>query len=311
MSAGWVAGSVRARAMSRRRLGAQAARTLAGRTSLELAVDSLADSPYGHDVHPGQSLGQAQHAVSATVLWNMRVLAGWLPTGSSRILRLLAGGFEVANVDERLRELDGHAVEPPFRLGSLGTTWERAAHATSAADIRAVLARSPWGDPGSETPAGVGLGMRLAWAGRVASGIPQVRPWACGAAAIVVARELLLAGSAPTPQAQRALAPLLGSAWTDARTVAALASCLPAEARWVLDGIEDPEGLWRAEAAWWSRLSVDGSALLRRPGATPAPVIGSVAVMAVDAWCVRAALGVAARGGSDAPHALEVFDAVA
>ena len=311
MTAGWVAGSVRARAMSRRRVGAVAARALAGRTSLELAVDSLADGPYGHDVRPGQSLGQAQHAVSATVLWNMRVLAGWLPTRSSPIMRLLAGGFEVANIDERLRELDGHAVEPPFRLGSLATTWERAAHATSAADLRAVLARSAWGDPGSETPAGIGLGMRLAWASRVASGIPEARPWACGAAAIAVARELLLAGSAPLPQAQQMLAPVLGSAWVDARTITALAACLPAEARWVLDGIEDPEDLWRAEVAWWRRLGVDGSTLLHRPGATPAPVIGAVAVLAVDAWRVRAALEVAARGGSDAPDALEVFDAVA
>ena len=306
-----MAGAVRARAMSRRRLGAVEARALAGSPSLELAVDRLADGPYGHDVRPGQTLSQAQRAASATVLWNMRVLAGWLPTGSARVLRLLAGGFEVANVDERLRELEGRAVEPPFHLGSLATTWERAARATSAADIRAVLARSAWGDPGADTPSGVGLGMRLAWASRVAAGIPEARPWACGAAGLIVARELLLAGSAPTPQAQRTLAPLLGSAWTDARTLAALTSRLPADARWVLEGIEDPEDLWRAEPAWWSRLSVDGSSLLHRPGAGPAPVVGSVAVLAVDAWRVRAALEVAARGGSDAPGALEVFDAVA
>ena len=150
MSAGWVAGAVRARAMSRRRVGAVAARDLAGRPSLELAVDSLADGPYGHDVRPGQTLSQAQHAVSATVLWNMRVLAGWLPTGASQIMRLLAGGFEVANVDEHLRELDGRAVEPPFHLGSLATTWQSAARAPTAADLRTVLARSPWGDPGSD-----------------------------------------------------------------------------------------------------------------------------------------------------------------
>lgn len=311
MSAGWVAGAVRARAMSRRRVGAVAARDLAGLPSLELAVDRLADGPYGHDVRPGQTLSQAQHAVSATVLWNMRVLAGWLPTGASQVMRLLAGGFEVANVDEHLRELDGRSVEPPFHLGSLATTWQSAARAPTAADLRAVLARSPWGDPGSDSPAGIGLGMRLAWAARVASGVPQARSWACGAAALVVARELLLAGSAPTPQAQRTLAPLLGSAWTDARTSTGLAAGLAPEARWVLDGIEDPEDLWRAEAAWWSRLSVDGATLLHRPGAGPAPVVGSVAVLAVDAWRVRAALEVAARGGVDAPGALEVFDAVA
>jgi hypothetical protein len=241
----------------------------------------------------------------------MRVLAGWLPTGSARVLRLLAGGYEVANVDERLRELEGRAVERPFRLGSLATTWERAARTTSAADIRAVLARSAWGDPGSESAGGIGLGMRLAWAARVAYGVPQARPWACGAASLVVARELLLAGSAPTAQAQRTLAPLLGSAWVDTRSITAFAASLPAEARWVLDGIEDPTDLWRAEAAWWSRVSVDGTALLHRPGASPAPIVGCVAVLAVDSWRVRAALEVAARGGSDSPSALEVFDAVA
>ena len=311
MSAGWVAAAVRARAMARRRLGAVAARELAARPSLELAVDVLADGPYGHDVRPGQTLGQVQHSVSATVLWNMRVLAGWLPTGSSRILRLLAGGFEVANVDERLRELHGRAVEPPFHLGSLATTWDRAARAASVEDVRAVLARSAWGDPGSESPGAIELGMRLAWASRVAAGVPQARPWACGAAGIIVARELLLAGSAPTPQATRTLAPLLGSAWMDARTITAFAAALPADARWVLEGVDGPEDLWRAEAAWWSRLSVDGSTLLHGPSTSPAPVIGSVAVLAVDAWRVRAALEVAARGGSDAPGALEVFDAVA
>jgi hypothetical protein len=311
MSAGWVAGAVRARAMSRRRVGAVEARALAGRPSLELAVDSLADGPYGHDVRPGQALGEAQRAVSATVLWNMRVLAGWLPTGSARILRLLAGGYEVANVDERLRELEGRPAEPPFHLGSLATTWERAARAGSAAEVRAVLARSAWGDPGAESPGGIGLGMRMAWAARVAAGVPEARSWACGAAGLLVARELLLVGSVPTPQAQRMLAPLLGSAWMDARSITGLAAAFPAEARWVLDGIEQPADLWRAEAAWWSRLSVDGTSLLHRPGASPAPVVGCVAVLAVDAWRLRAALEVAARGGAQSRRALEVFDAVA
>ena len=41
------------------------------------------------------------------------------------------------------------------------------------------------------------------------------------------------------------------------------------------------------------------------------PVIGMAAVLAVDAWRVRAALAVAARGGALAAGALEAFDAVA
>jgi hypothetical protein len=153
--------------------------------------------------------------------------------------------------------------------------------------------------------------MRIAWAARVAAGVPQARSWACGAVVLIVARELLLVGSVPTPQAQRMLTPLLGSAWIEARSIRGLAAALPGEARWVLDRIEDPADLWRAEAAWWSRLSVDGTSLLHRPGASPAPVVGCVAVLAVDAWRVRAALEVAARGRSGSPGALEVFDAVA
>ena len=46
--------------------------------------------------------------------------------------------------------------------------------------------------------------------------------------------------------------------------------------------------------------------MLRTPSFSPTPVTGAVAVLAVDAWRVRAALGAAARGGS----ALEVFDAL-
>ena len=311
MSTGWVAAGVRARAMSQRRVGAAGARDLAGRASVASAVTALAETPYGHDVHPGQDLAQAQHAVAATVLWNMRVLAGWVPTGSARVLRSLAGGFEVANVDERIRELGGSAVDPPFRLGSMAVAWTRAARAGSVPEIRKVLASSAWGDPGADTAAAIRLGMRLSWAAQVSVGVPEAREWASGAAVLVLAREVLVGQADPTPPAVRAATRLLGSRWIGTRTLRAFADSLPPSARWALEGVDDPGDLWRAEARWWSRVGTDGAGLLRRPVTTPAPVLGAVALLGADAWRVRAALEVAARGGSGAAGALEVFDAVA
>jgi len=173
MSTAWVAAGVRARAMSRRRLGRAATRALARRDSLELALDDLTTTPYDHDVHPGQDLGAAQNAVAATVLWHMRVLAGWVPRGDAQILRLLAGGFEAANVDERLKALMGSPTGPEFRLGSLATAWQAIAPATSIAEVRLELARSAWGDPGADTAAAVRLSMRLSWALRVLFGVPD------------------------------------------------------------------------------------------------------------------------------------------
>ena len=76
MSSSWVAGVVRAKALARRRLGAAGARAVATSPGLSAALAALVSSSYGHDVRPGQSLGAAQHAVAASLLWNMRVLAG-------------------------------------------------------------------------------------------------------------------------------------------------------------------------------------------------------------------------------------------
>jgi hypothetical protein len=129
VSAGWVAGSVRARALAQRRLGAGAARTLAASSSLEVALAALAASPYRQEVRPGQRLAEAQRAVAATLLWHLRVLAGWLPREGADMLRLLAGWFEVANVDELLHRLAGGEAEEPFRLGALATAWPRLAPA--------------------------------------------------------------------------------------------------------------------------------------------------------------------------------------
>jgi hypothetical protein len=311
MTAGWVAGSVRARALARRRLGRSAARDLAASPSLDAALAALAATPYGHAVQPGQRLAAAQGAVAATLLWHLRVLAGWLPRQGAEAVRRCAGWFEIANVDELLaRWRDGAAEAPaqaPFHLGALATAWPRLARAGSAAEVRAELAASPWGDPGSDRPRAVQAGMRLSWLARLGAVSERAVPLAAGAAALLVARERFGAGqelpAAPAAHARR----LLGAGAVAADSFGELRRRLPARARWALRGVEDVGELWRAEAAWWGRVERDGFSLLGTAGFGLAHALGAVAVLGADAWRVRAALEIAARGG----RPLEAFDALA
>jgi hypothetical protein len=91
MSTAWVAGSVRAASLSRRRVGAAGALSLAGSPDLRSALTTLAASPYGHEVHADHTIGEAEHAIGAMLLWHLRVLAGWLPREGSDVIRLLFG----------------------------------------------------------------------------------------------------------------------------------------------------------------------------------------------------------------------------
>jgi hypothetical protein len=306
VSAGWVAGSVRGRALAQRRLGAGATRALAASPSLEAALAILADTPYGREVHPEQSIAAAQRAVAATLLWHLRVLAGWLPRGGAGMLRLLAGWFEIADLDELLQRLAGKTPEEPFHLGALATAWPRLTTASSMPELRDKLAASPWGDPGESTARAVGLGVRLSWMARIAGELEQAAPWAAGAAALLIAYERFVAGRALPPGALTHVRQLLGPRAMVAGSLPELARHLPGRARWALEGVTDPGEFWRAPAGWWSRVERDGFSLLRRTRPGPDPVVGAVAVLAADAWRVRAALEIAARGG----RPLEVFDAL-
>ena len=195
MSTSWVASVVRAKALAERRLGEGGARALAARPVLAEAVAALHSTPYGHDVRPGMSLAEAQHAVGATLLWNMRVLAGWLPRGGADVIRLLAAGFEVANLDEHLATLHGGAVDPSYQLGTLDTAWSRVSYATTArwgrrgARHLAVATARPRRSRGRCRSV-----LRLAWADAVVAGVPEAAGWARAAAVLLVLREVLLEG---------------------------------------------------------------------------------------------------------------------
>jgi len=302
MSAAWVAGGVRARALARRRIGAGAARRLAACASLHDAQRALGATAYGRRVRPGQELAAAQHEVAGALLWDLRVLAGWLPRDGVRLLRVLAAWFEVANVDELLAAFSGRPAEPEFQLGALATAWPRLRRAGSGSGLRAVLAASDWRDPGGDTERAVRLGMRVRYA---ALGGP-VRAWAAGAVALLVAGEVC-AGPVPGDTVLGEAGILLGPAALHAVSLAELADALPSSARWVLNGVSAPDGLWRAEAAWRSRVERDGLRLLAGGGLDDQVMIGAAAVMACDAWRVRAALELAARGGAP----LDTYDELA
>jgi hypothetical protein len=306
VSAAWVAGSVRARAMARRRYGAAATRRLAASPSLADALDVLSRTAYGRDIRPGQSLAEAQRALGATVLWHLRVLAGWMPRPGADIVRLLAAGFELANLDELLGALRGRPALPAYRLGTVATAWPRLARAGSLGEVRDVLAGSAWGDPGGSSGRAIQAGTRLSWAARVAALIGPAAPWAAGAAALLVAREVHVSGLRLADSQLQVARTVLGAA-TEATSYAAFRADLPNSAGWVLTGVTDTADLWRAEAAWWRRVEDDGFALLHRGGFDDGALVGAAAVLAADAWRVRAALEVAARGGAG----LEVFDVLA
>jgi ATP synthase (C/AC39) subunit len=278
MTAGWVAGTVRARAMARRVLGPDAARQLAACTSLPEAQRMLETTPLRGAAEPGQSLSDAQHAIAETILWDLRVLAGWLPRDGVRLLRLLAGWFEIANIDDLLQALAGRPSDPEFQLGALATAWPRLRDARSTAELRTALAASAWGDPGGDTVRDIRAGVRARWADRVAASGDRARTWATAAATIAAVGSRGRTYQAKPGHPRRAL-------------LAAVPAAEP----------------WQAEADWWRRVEREASVLLRSSATDSGPVLGAVVVMAADARRVGAALASAARGGL----ALEAYDALA
>jgi hypothetical protein len=307
VSAGWVAGVVRARALARRRLDADGARQLASCGSLDEALRALAATAYGGAAQDGQDLAAVQHAVAATVLWNLRVLAGWLPRGGLRLMRPLAGWFEIANVDELVEELAGRPAGKRFELGALATAWPQLRRSASLAELRAALATSAWKDPGGGSALAVRAGVRARWAERVAALGGPAAVWAASAVALLLAGERFAVGRALNPAVRAAARDLLGPAAVEAATYAELRDRLPARLAWVLAPAPSAGDLWRAEAGWCARVERDGLGLLRSSALDWHPVLGAAAVLAMDARRVGAALELAARGGTP----LEACDALA
>lgn len=308
MPASWVAASTRARLLGDRRIGRLRAAAIASSGGLGPALQMLQASPYGANVDSGMSLEAAQRQVAATILWNLRVLAGWLPPGGSAMMMPLAAWFEIANIEERLAYLSGDRRAAPYQLGSLGTAWRAVSRATTADAVREGLTRSRWGDPGTSDPSGIALALRFKWAGWVSGFVPGADAWAATAVALLGARVRFGSTASPggLPQIPGRVYGL-PPGWQQVASLPQLRAVMSPRLAWVLDGVEEPSDLWAAEARWWSRVEADAAQMVLRSRYGPSAVVGIAMLLGHDAWLTRAALGAAARG----LQAKGVFDAVA
>lgn len=306
MPASWVAASVRARLIGNRRLGTAGAAALARAEGLRPALELLRPSAYGPNLDPSMSLEDAQRHVAATALWNVRLMSGWLPPGGSSVLQPLAAWFEITNIEERLAYLSGGGHPLPYQLGPMGGAWRTVAALTTPDAIRDALAHSRWGDPGTSDPDGMVLALRFRWAAWVAGAVPGGAVWAESATALLAARLMFTLPTRSSGPREPAIH-WLPAAWQHAGSVTDLAAMLPHRLAWVLAGVQEPSDLWTAEARWWARVRLDALDLMLRSRFESSVVVGVAALLAHDAWLVRAALSAAARGRP----ARGVFDAVA
>jgi hypothetical protein len=298
-----VAGTIRARALARRRIGPARAHRLAGHRSLAVAVEELAGTPYGRYVRSGSNLAEAEHGIARTCLWHLRVLAGWQSREATEALRVLAGGFVLANLDEQVNRLAGGRPGALFEPGALAPASLRFTTETTRPALRATLTGSAWGDPGAETGRALTLVPRLAWLHRITIRVPAAAGWASSAALLMLAHDVV-DGRPTEPAAVRHLRAMVGDCLS-ATTPDALWTTADRRIRWALEGVHDADDLWRAEVRWWRRLDREALVLLHGGRFTAQAAVGCAAVLAVDAWRTRAALESAALGGART----EVFDA--
>jgi hypothetical protein len=275
VSAAWIAGTVRARALVAQLPGPALAAEVAGSGSLDVATDRLEQTVYGEHLHAGMSGIELQRAIAAAVLWRLRVLAGWVPVGGSALVRALAGWFEIRVIEERVAALHGALVPPPYATGRMGIVASRATAATSVDALRRLLASSAWGAPGDMAPASLHAHLLARWAARVRSEVPEAQRWVDEAVALAALRDTR-AGRAP-----------LGTARETLSTAA--------------------DDLWSAEQLWWRRVAADARRMLRARLGSREIVVGACAVMAADAHRMSSALEIAASGRGS----METIDAVA
>jgi hypothetical protein len=311
VNTGWVAATVRAKAMARRRVGSGLARRIAAAPTLDSGLALLADTAFDAASVAGTSLADAEYRIRAEQLWELRVLAGWMPAAGTPLARSLAARFERANIERHRDLLAGRPAAPVYELGALATSWPRLAATTTLEDLHRELRASAWGDPGELTATALHDALVVGWLRMVAatasSRMAAVGRWVTAGTALVVARRVVALGEEPPASLVRAATPLIGARWAPARSISDLRASLPPSARSVLDDVEEPAGLWRAEARLRGYMESDGFRMLRSPRSGPEPVVGALAVLAVDGWRARAALASAAAGG----RASEVFDVVA
>ncbi len=305
MTAGWVAAATRGRALLGRLVGTSGARALAESESWADTTTQLRTTVYGTDLPTDADRATARRNAATATAWQLRVLAGWLPPAASGLARLFAGPLEIANIEQRLGQLAGDDPVASIPLGSLAVAGARIGGANSAEQIRDMLARSAWGDPGGSDPLAIGLGLRVAWARRIVRQVPDAGDWARGATAVLIARERFAFDRTIGDRTSHEVDALLGTRWERATTLSDLVDQLPKSAAWPLGPSPSPENLWEAELAVVRRVGTDAMKMATTGRYTRNTVMAIMALLLVDLWLVTAAIEVAGRSPQG------VFDVVA
>ena len=302
----WVAVSVRARAMAQQRVGAGGANRIAASGSLGNALTLLAPSIYGQRFATASSLIGYQHDISATILWQLRVLAGWIPAGGGGLTRAAAAGFELRNIAQCAQQIISHsAPETRFDLGTLGTAAAQFQAATMMTELEQILRRSSWGDAGHPQTIGALVDtLTISWLRRLAATAPASRDWAQYATVLVAARTVLVDGHKPERRLVELTRPFIGTEWSHATNLTVFSKALPRSCSAIIEGVTSPDELWRAEARLGVIIEADAMRLLRDPLPGPDIVLGALAVLAVDAWRLRAAIALATASETAAASAI-------
>lgn len=307
MTAAWVAVCVRGRRVVRRATNPGLAREMVEAASWDDALVLLGRSSYGEQLGRRRDRLAARRAILDATVWRLRVLAGWLPAGESSLARLFAAPIEIGNVEQRIAELGGAPRSTTIPLGALSVVSHRLAGITSLDELRHVLARSVWGDPGGDDPATLAVGLRVAWARRLAGGPSIAGPWARAGAAVLLARERFAFERPIVPLTRRDLDGLLGTRWHSASGIDELRSSIPETTGDALRDVAGPEDLWRAETAVVRRVATDAEHAIESGRYGPDVAAAVFAALVVDAW--RAVGGV--EGAATGRTGSEVLDALA
>jgi hypothetical protein len=307
VTAGWVAPCTRGRALLDRTIGDDGARAIAAAPAWEEARTMLAATAYGRDLAVDASREAARRSASTAMVWQIRVLAGWLPPGATGLARLAVAPVEIGNIEGHLAELRGGDPERAVALGPLAVAWPRIAVARSEDEVQQILTRSVWGDPGAGDAVSIAVGLRVAWARRVLRAAPIARPWAMGGLAVLVARELLVFDRQLDEVVAHEVDRLLTRGWRTASSVPELADRLADSASWVLADIEHPDELWRAELRLIRRVVADSTPVAATGRFGRDTVVAIAALIVADLWRVTAAIEAVGANRSTS----KVFDAVA
>jgi hypothetical protein len=170
-----------------------------------------------------------------------------------------------------------------------------------------VLTHSPWGDPGGTDPHTIAVGLRVAWARRLARQVPQATEWAHGSVAVLVARERFGFDREIAEVTSREVDRALGRSWHHATTIRDFAERVPKSAAWPLERLDAPADLWKSELSLVRRAAVEADRAAKRARWDQVSVAATMALLLIDLWLVSAAIAVAGRE----PTPMEIFDVVA